>query len=452
MKLLYLGVTVVLAVSLAGCADRIVTLRYTPPPAIPATGPELVIMPIVDNRGKEGDQGDVRRVGGLYGGYGNRWAKVMMTEPWPPRLIQALVAEFRGAGIYARSAEGIPPDQLLTLPRLETEVRNFSTEARWGREAHIGAIIRLRDGKGRGLVEKKIEARDSGYNRKPDEIDLFEVMLNAAFAQFVASVTGDREIRAALATLPQAGNVAARRADSTLDPPAQSAPRSGPAPAPTQFTPSSITTPTAPVRPFGTPLPPAQLIAPSSAVLPPAQSSPPSSAASMTSSSDPALSFEAQLDALADLKTRGRITEEEYQVMRRRLVEGAKPESLARAEASPSLSPLRPQPVPLKWFLGSWQGRLWREGGRDSVATLLYLKQDGPELRWEMFTLRREYLATGTATLSGERLELHGLYIAGRTSNRAISLTLTKTGEALEGTVRGMESLPFLASYRRPEP
>jgi hypothetical protein len=69
-----------------------------------------------------------------------------------------------------------------------------------------------------------------------------------------------------------------------------------------------------------------------------------------------------------------------------------------------------------------------------------------------MFTLRREYLATGTATLSGERLELHGLYIAGRTSNRAISLTLTKTGEALEGTVRGMESLPFLASYRRPEP
>jgi hypothetical protein len=53
----------------------------------------------------------------------------------------------------------------------------------------------------------------------------------------------------------------------------------------------------------------------------------------MTSSSDPALSFEAQLDALADLKTRGRITEEEYQVMRRRLVEGAKPESLARAEA-----------------------------------------------------------------------------------------------------------------------
>jgi hypothetical protein len=166
---------------------------------------------------------------------------------------------------------------------------------------------------------------------------------------------------------------------------------------------------------------------------------------------DPVSGFEAQLDALADLKGRGRITEDEYQVMRRRLVEGAKPESLGTAGASLSLPP---QPAPLKWFLGSWEGRQWRERASD-VFTLLELKQVGAELRWEMFTTRRQYMATGTATLIGERLELRGWYIGGSTSNRALSLTLTKTGERLEGTGRGLESVPyvpFLASYQRPAP
>jgi hypothetical protein len=57
-----------------------------------------------------------------------------------------------------------------------------------------------------------------------------------------------------------------------------------------------------------------------------------------------------------------------------------------------------------------------------------------------MFTERRQYMATGTATLTGERLELRGWYIGGSTPNRAVSLTLTKTGETLEGTGRGVEN------------
>lgn len=198
MKLLHVGATVVLAAALTGCADRLVTLRYTPPPARASLAPELVILPFMDGRGKEGDQGDMRRVGGIYGGYGNRVAKVMLTEPWPPRLMQALVAEFRATGINARPGAGIPAGQVLGVLSLETEVRNFSTEARWGREAHIGAIVRLRGADGGGLLEKKIAVRESGYSLNNFDADLLEAMLNAAFARFVASVAGDPEILAAL--------------------------------------------------------------------------------------------------------------------------------------------------------------------------------------------------------------------------------------------------------------
>jgi hypothetical protein len=88
MRLLYVGAMVAGMAGLTGCADRLVMLRYTPPPAHARLGPELVILPFVDARGKEGDQGDTQRVGGLYGGYGNRIAKVMLTEPWSNRAVR----------------------------------------------------------------------------------------------------------------------------------------------------------------------------------------------------------------------------------------------------------------------------------------------------------------------------------------------------------------------------
>jgi len=197
---------------------------------------------------------------------------------------------------------------------------------------------------------------------------------------------------------------------------------------------------------------PVALPQPSPPTAPPAQSARPSSEAPPSLPSDAVSSFEAQLDALADLKGRGRITEDEYQAMRRRLVEGVKPESLAPAEANLSSPPPRPQPVRLQWFLGNWQGRQWREGTGEVLTTLLELKHVGHEVRWEMFTPPRQYMATGTATLIGERLELRGSYFGGSTPNRVLTLTLTKTGETLEGTGRGLENVPFLASYQRRGP
>ena len=232
--------------------------------------------------------------------------------------------------------------------------------------------------------------------------------------------------RAALATVPPTGSPAA--------PPQEAAPT----PPPAQSAQLSTVV-----------VPPAQSEPPSSVAPPPPQSAQLSSVAPPTSSSDSVSRFEAQLDTLVDLKTRGRITEEEYQVMRRRLVEGAKPESPGPAGANLSAPPPRLQPAPLQWLLGSWQGRQWREGTGEVQATLLDLRQVGHELRWEMFTTRGQLLATGTATLIADRLELRGWYTGGKTSTRSLNLTLTKLGEMLEGTGLSMENVRFFASYRK---
>ena len=91
---------------LTGCADRTVRLLYTSPAPSASLAPRLVVGPFQDVRGNEGDDGDPYRVGGIYGGYGNRLAKVMVTAPWPPALTAALVAEFRAQGVDAVAAEG----------------------------------------------------------------------------------------------------------------------------------------------------------------------------------------------------------------------------------------------------------------------------------------------------------------------------------------------------------
>jgi hypothetical protein len=157
-----------------------------------------VVVAFEDQRGNEGDHGDPYRVGGIYGGYGNRLVKVLLNEPWPPRLLAALVAEFRAAGIDAAGLERLSPDRPLGLPWLEGAVRNFSTEARWGREAHISASVRLRSAGGLVLVEKDIQTRASGYNLNNFDEALLQTMLNEAFAEFVRKIARDPDITLAV--------------------------------------------------------------------------------------------------------------------------------------------------------------------------------------------------------------------------------------------------------------
>jgi hypothetical protein len=134
------------------------------------------------------------RVGGMYARYGTRLAKVMVTRPWPPRLREALAAEFRAAGVEATVADTREPDAF----SLAGEIRNFSTESRFGREAHIAVILRLRTPQGQPF-EKRIDVRESsGYHRDPYNAYILERLLNKAFAEFVNKVASDPEIRAAL--------------------------------------------------------------------------------------------------------------------------------------------------------------------------------------------------------------------------------------------------------------
>jgi hypothetical protein len=183
---------------LTGCADKTIRLTYTPPAPSQSLAPRLVIGPFQDVRGNEGDHGDVHRVGGVYGGYGNRLAKVMIASPWPPTLASALAAEFRAQGVdavaVAAESSPAPPDAY----RLGGDVRNFSTEARWGREAHIGVTMRLVSPDGRQLVEKRVDVRESGYSLNNFNADILEELLNRAFAKFVRDVAADAEIRGAL--------------------------------------------------------------------------------------------------------------------------------------------------------------------------------------------------------------------------------------------------------------
>lgn len=146
-------------------------------------------------RGNEGDHGDVHRVGGVYGGYGNRLAKVMLASLWPPAFVAALAAEFRAQGVDASAAESSagPTDAYL----LSGDVRNFSTESRWGRAAHIGVTFRLLSPDNRRLVEKRIDVKESSGLGSFDAEALQE-LLNRAFARFVREVATDPEIRGAL--------------------------------------------------------------------------------------------------------------------------------------------------------------------------------------------------------------------------------------------------------------
>jgi hypothetical protein len=108
-------------------------------------------------------------------------------------LTSAVVTEFRAQGVDATAGE--PTAGAYTL---EGVIRNFSTEARWGREAHISGIIRLIAPDRRQLVEKNIAVRESGYNLNNFDTDLLEDLLNGAFVKFVRDVASDPDIKAAL--------------------------------------------------------------------------------------------------------------------------------------------------------------------------------------------------------------------------------------------------------------
>lgn len=181
----------------------------------------------------------------------------------------------------------------------------------------------------------------------------------------------------------------------------------------------------------------------------------------------PQQSFEQQLNQLDDLKVRGRISEEEYAVMRRRLVEGLTPSALQPAPpnisaASPPPSQHLPAPMPpgLAELVGIWRGELtyWRRVlpastplARDAVNLRIY--QDGTELRWAMERHGErgdEIRASGVVTRSDNQVTLTGRYDANRAlTGTALEYVLTLKGSTLAGSGAGADRVVNSVSVTR---
>lgn len=183
-------------------SDKVVNLRYIPSPEIERlpTAHALTIFRFADRRGDEGD-GHPSRVGGIYGLYGNRVAKVFSATPWPDTLVQDLTAAFgaRGVEVVAKpDQEYVSGTSTVSTPLvLAGEIRNFSTEQRWTFQAHIGGIIRLHDNQGRLLIEKPLSVRmprDNGVRLRDKPGNMYEQMLNAAVEVFVYRVVTDTDL------------------------------------------------------------------------------------------------------------------------------------------------------------------------------------------------------------------------------------------------------------------
>ena len=200
------GIMVVGAICLlTSCADRMVALRYQPSAlATPLSNTQPVtIFQFADQRGTEGDNNPYR-VGGVYGGYGNRLAKVMTDAPFTRTIASALASALQARGMRATSAGDVPlvpgTTRVPTPLAMAGDIRNFSTESRWGMSAHISGIVRVHKETGQVLVEKRISARDSeglgsGVFAGSDTL---ETMLNRTLALFVQRVVDDPDISRAL--------------------------------------------------------------------------------------------------------------------------------------------------------------------------------------------------------------------------------------------------------------
>ncbi len=164
-------------------------------------------------------------------------------------------------------------------------------------------------------------------------------------------------------------------------------------------------------------------------------------AAARAAAAAPRQTFEEQLAQLDDLKTRGRITEEEYAVMRRRLVEGVTPGTLTPAAAPATL-------VEPPTLAGRWYGRdqstldIKMTGGRD----LLW--------EWERTNDRGTTRATGGGWASGSRVMLIGRVASGSAlaASPVLNFTLTWDGPVLRGVSRGQGNLPVGVEFTRDRP
>jgi hypothetical protein len=195
---------VLFTILLTGCGDKVIHFHYELDSKIDrlVMAQAITVFRFMDARGDEGDKGDPLRVGGVYGGYGNRLSKVMAASPWPDALVQNLVAGFSQRGVRAVAIPDktyTPGSTPATTPLILTgEIRNFSTEARYTNTAHISGILRLYDAGGKLILEKPVSARAKLESEAGvgvfTPVDWLEQVMNEAIAKFIRIVVTDPEL------------------------------------------------------------------------------------------------------------------------------------------------------------------------------------------------------------------------------------------------------------------
>jgi len=172
--------------------------------------------------------------------------------------------------------------------------------------------------------------------------------------------------------------------------------------------------------------------------------------------------FEERLAHLDLLKSRGTITEDEYAIMRRRLVETVDPATLRAPDVPPAAQVEPPQPSgPLStaWVVGAWRGTYTGGGAyTTNIETVVEFSHGAEGLEWRM-TRRFRFLAcfsaaeaTGSAAVRDDTLEMIGNYINGRcmvTEGTPVDFTLRRVGPDLEALSVGADPLtPTLMLHR----
>jgi hypothetical protein len=146
--------------------------------------------------------------------------------------------------------------------------------------------------------------------------------------------------------------------------------------------------------------------------------------------------FEQELARLDDLKARGRITDEEYATMRRKLVEGVTPATLApplAAAATPA-----PDTLAGRWY-----------GSDRSVLDIRTVGGRQLEWEWELSTDRTSQRANGSGSVAGDQISLVGRITGYQGSTQTVTFTLTRESGVLRGSSNNANNLPRAVVFRR---
>jgi hypothetical protein len=176
--------------------------------------------------------------------------------------------------------------------------------------------------------------------------------------------------------------------------------------------------------------------------------------------------FEERLSYLDLLKSRGTITEDEYAIMRRRLVETVDLATL-RAPDGPPAPPAEPEeppgPLSTEWVVGSWRGTYVEGQGAypKTVETVVEFSLAREGLQWRM-TQRLRYMsclsvaeASGSAVVRDDELEMTGTYINGRclvSEGTPVDYRLRRVGRSLEALSEGTDPLTRALVLHRIQP